>query len=206
MAGLDGGVNHRDVLAIVSLLGPIVLLAGSAPVLDRLVGWLRVGTPLSWQHAADIPDAPVWAIWSVVALLSLFRMRRTAAVGAWLGTFAFVPAASLGYRVFLGSTASMALAAGWTVLGAVVAAALTWSPGPARGWELVGGRRIVLLVAAVGTSVALVMLSLGTYGVLFFPMKQVTVPHTGRLALWFLALAVLVAGTFVAGGVRTRVG
>jgi hypothetical protein len=172
--GADGGIDHRDVLAIVSLLGPIVLLAGAAPLLNT------------------------------VAVLSLCQMRRTAAVGAWLGTLAFLPTAALGYTPYWNT---LILSTGWLLLGGVVAVALTWSPGPARGWELVGGRRIVLLAAAVGTSVMLVMKTLDTYDVLFFPIGHLTVfQGAGRVAVWFLALAVLVAGAVVGGGTRTREG
>ncbi|MGB3439686.1 MAG: hypothetical protein WBA97_13140 [Actinophytocola sp.] len=206
VVGIDGGIDHRDVLAIVSLLGPIVLLAGSAPVLDRMAAWFQVGVPRSrlMSYLQEIPAAPVWALWAVVAVLSLFRLRRTAAVGAWLATLGFLPASALGYNFFWDS---MVITTGWILLGVVVAAALTWSPGPARGWELVGGRRVVVLVAAVGTSLVMVMKSLGTYDVLFHSMAQVAnLQGVGRMALWFLALAVLVAGAVVAGGVRTREG
>ncbi|MBB4905341.1 hypothetical protein [Actinophytocola algeriensis] len=202
MVGMDGGIDHRDVLAIVSLLGPIVMLAGAATVLDRLVAGSSV-----WRLSTAIlefPGAPVWAIWGVVAVLSLFRKRRAAAVGAWLGTPAFLAAAVLGYPLFWDS---VVVTTGWMLLGVLVAVALTWSPGPARGWELVGGRRIVVLVAAVGTSVVLVMKSLGTYGVLFHPMDITTAQHGPvRMTLWALALAVLATGVVVAGGARTREG
>ena len=201
MVGMDGGIAHRDVLAIVSLLGPVVMLAGAATVLDRLAAGGEV-----WRLSTAIlefPGAPVWAIWGVVAVLSLFRLRRAAAVGAWLGVLAFLGPAMLGYSMPAGNVVATT---GWMVLGALVAVALTWSPGPARGQELVG-RRVVVLVAAVGTSVVLVMKSLGTYGVLFHPMDIVSAQHGPvRMTLWFLALAVLVAGAVVAAGVGTREG
>jgi hypothetical protein len=205
VVGADGGIDHRDVLAIVSLLGPVVLLAGAAPVLDWLAWRLRSGSPWSWARAIiDIPHALVWGIWFVVAVLSLARMRRAAAIGAWLGTAGFLVTPVLGYVMFWDSVVADT---GWMLLGAVVAAALTWSPGPARGWKLVSGARIVLLAGSVGASVVLVMKSFGTYDVLFFPVEQVTVLHgTSRLGLWVVALAVLIAGAVVAGGGRTREG
>lgn len=205
VVGADGGIDHRDVLAIVSLLGPVVLLAGAAPVLDGLSGLLRSGSPWSWQRAIiDIPHAPVWGMWFVVAVLSLARMRRTAAVGAWLGTAGFLFAPLPGYVMFWDSVVADT---GWMLLGAVVAAALTWSPGPARGWELVGGERIVVLAGAVGASVVLVMKSFDTYGVLSFPVAQATALRgAGQLVVWGLALAVLAGGGVLAGGVRTREG
>jgi hypothetical protein len=205
VVGADGGIDHRDVLAIVSLLGPVVLLAGAAPVLDWLAGWLRSGSPWSWGRAIiDIPHAPVWGMWFVVAVLSLARMRRAAAVGAWLGTAGFLFTPVLGYVLFWDSVVADT---GWMLLGLVVAVALTWSPGPARGWELVGGGRFVLLAGSVGTSVVLVMKSFGAYSVLFLPVERMTVQHgTGQLGVWGVALAVLVAGAVVAGGGRTREG
>lgn len=205
VVGADGGIDHRDVLAIVSLLGPVVVLAGAAPVLDWLAGSLQSGSPWSWVRTINnIPHAPVWGIWLVVAVLSLARMRRTAAVGAWLGTAGFLFTPLLGYIMFWDSVVADT---GWMLLGAVVAAALTWSPGPARGWELVGGARIVLLAGAVATSVVLVMKSLGTYDLLSFPVGQVAVLRgASQLVVWGLALALLVAGPVMAGGVRTREG
>jgi hypothetical protein len=205
VVGADGGIDHRDVLAIVSLLGPIVLLAGAVPVLDWLSRWWRSGASWSWGRAAiDIPHAPVWGIWFVVAVLSLARMRRTAAVGAWLGTAGFLFTPVLGYILYWDSVVADT---GWMLLGAVVAGGLTWSPGPARGWQLVGGARIVLLAGAVGTSVVLVVKSFGTYGARFVPVEQLMVLRVPNLlVVWVLALVVLVAGAVVAGGVRTREG
>ncbi len=205
VVGADGGIDHRDVLAIVSLLGPVVLLAGAAPVVDWLAGYLRSGSPWSWGRAIiDIPHAAVWGIWFVVAVLSLARMRRTAAVGAWLGTAGFLLAPLPGYVEFWDSVVADA---GWMLLGAVVAAALTWSPGPARGRELVDGTRIVLLAGAVGCSVMLVMKSFETYDVLSVPVEQVTVQRGAtELVTWGLALAALVVGAVAAGGVRLREG
>jgi hypothetical protein len=205
MAGADGGIDHRNVLAIVSLLGPIVMLAGAASMVETLHPMLL--RDMMWDpriYLILVPDGPVWPVWSVVAVLSLFRLRKAAAVGAWLGTFAFLAAASLSYTTFW---SEMVLWAGWLVLGALTAVALTWSPGPARGWELVGGRRVVVLAAATGTAVLLVLKSLGTFGVLFMPVEHMTTVHgAGRMTLWFAALGVIVAGAVVAGGARTREG
>lgn len=205
VVGADGGIDHRDVLAIVSLLGPVVLLAGAAPVLDWLVRWLRSGASWSWARAMiDIPHALVWGTWFLVAVLSLARLRRTAAVAAWAGTAGFLFVPELGYLLFWDSVVADT---GWLLLGTVVATALTWSPGPARGWELVGGARIALLAAAVGTSVVLVVKSFGTYGVLSYPVARVVDQHgTGELGVWCVALAALVGGALSAAGPRTREG
>jgi hypothetical protein len=201
VVGADDGIDHRDVLAIVSLAGPVVLLAGAAPALDWLAGVLWSGSPLSVKELLYVPGMPVWGIWFVVAVLSLFRLRRTAAVGAWLGTAGFVfVSRPVFWHVVVMDT-------GWLLLGAVVAAALTWSPGPARGWQLVGGGRMFLLAGTVATSVALVMKSYGTYGALYFPVEQMTFRQgAAKFAVWGLALAVLVAGAVVAAGGRTRDG
>jgi hypothetical protein len=200
VVGADGGIDHQDVFAIVSLVGPLVLLAGAAPLLDRLAGVLQSGAPLSWDRAVeDIPHAVVWGIWFAVAVLSMARLRRIAAAGAWLGTAGFLSVPSLGHTDFLDSVVPDT---GWLLLGALVATALTWSPGPARGWQLVGGR-IILLAGAIVTSVTLVMKTYGTYGVLFLPADWM-LRGPAHLVVWGLALAWLVAGVVVAGGGRTR--
>jgi hypothetical protein len=205
VVGADGGIDHRDVLAIVSLLGPIALLAGAAPIAEILARWVRTGSMESLQvFLSYMPTAPGWIVWIVVAVLSLFRARRAAAVGAWLGTFGFVLVYLREFSLYLDRVLAEA---GPILLGLVVASALTWSPGPARGWELVGGRRVAVLVAAVGVSVVLVMKSLGTFSVLSMPVEHMTlVQGPGRMTLWFLALAVLVAGAVLASGARTREG
>ena len=140
----------------------------------------------------------------MVAVLSLARMRRTAAVGAWLGMAGFLYTPLVGQVMFW---QSVVVNTGWMLLGALVAAALTWSPGPARGWKLVGGGRFVLLAGLVGTSVALIMKSFDTYGLLFLPVQRITMQRgASELVVWGLALAVLIAGAVAAGGGRTREG
>jgi hypothetical protein len=205
VVGADGGIDHRDVFAIVSLLGPVMLLAGAAGVVDKAATVVQVGTSVAWIH--DYTQAPVWATWSVVAVLSLFRLRRTAAVGAWLGTAGFLvmPWLDEYYAIFYLDTVIPDV--GWVLLGAGVAAALTWSPGPARGWELVSGRRVVVLVTAVLLSVVLVMKSLDTWSVLRFPATLALDAYgPARFVPWFLALAVLAAGAYASAGIRTREG
>ncbi|GAB1513378.1 hypothetical protein [Actinophytocola sp. KF-1] len=205
VVGADGGIDHRDVLAIVSLLGPVMMLAGAAAVVDKAATVVQLGMWAAWIH--DFTPAPVWATWFVVALLSLFRMRRTAAVGAWLGTAGFlvVPWIDDFYYIFYLDTVIADV--GWLLLGAVVAAALTWSPGPARGWELVSGRRVAVLAVAVVASVVLVMKSLDTWAVLRFPAVMGMEGYwLERVVPWFLASAVLAVGAYAAAGVRTREG
>lgn len=199
--GADGGIDTRDVLAIVSLLGPIAMLAGAVVVVEGLHPMLL------WYPRAVLlmaPEGPLFAMWFVVAVLSLFRLRKTAAAAAWLSVFAFMPTASINFRYYWDSLMAYA---GWLLLGLLIAAALTWSPGPARGWELVGRRRVAVLAAAVVASVLLVLKSLGDYVVWTMPVEWMVEVHGAfRMTLWFLALAVLVAGALVAAGVRTREG
>jgi hypothetical protein len=132
LAGLDGGIDHRDVLAIVSLLGPIVLLAGATPELDTIAPWVRSGTEWSWEAVTiELLYAPLWSVWVVVALLSLFRLRRTAAVGAWLGTVGFVATAAIGAIEFMPVTTTRS-ATCWSSTPAGWYSA-RWSPPHSRG-------------------------------------------------------------------------
>lgn len=149
----DGGIAYRDVLAIVSLLGPVAILAGASTGLHELAWWIKadgfVGGLDAIPWLTQFPDAPVWLVWLAVAVLGVLRMRRAAAIGAWLGTAGFL------WLVIFAPAQHWWLAwdAGWMLLGAVTAAALTWSAGPARGRELVGWRGIVVLAASVVAAV-----------------------------------------------------
>lgn len=154
----DGGLNPRDVLAIVSLLGPIALLAGATTTLHELAWWVQAGALWNMTWWEQVPDAPVWVVWLAVAVLNLFRLRRSAAVGAWLGTagFVLVPMLSPTFQRWW-----TGLDAGWVLLGALVAVALTWSPGPARGRELTSRFAVPLLAATVAAAGALGVLGYG---------------------------------------------
>ncbi|MCT2584238.1 hypothetical protein [Actinophytocola gossypii] len=160
------GKPTRDVWAAVALLGPLAVLLGAAGALNEL----RTSSPASllgpslspgamrWQ--GSLPDLPVWVVWFVVAVLALFRLRRTAAVGAWLGTVGFL---SVPFIAPDPSMRWLALHAGSVVAGVVVAAALTWSPGPARGWELVGAKRFTVFAGVVAATVVLFAIAPGRY-------------------------------------------
>lgn len=181
----DGGVDTRDVLAIVSLLGPIAILAGATTAMHELGWWVMHGffAELPWWR--QIPDAPMWVAWFVIAVLVLFGLRRTAAAGAWLATAGFVVLAvtsmTTGWRW---TTAD----AGWVLLSALTAVALTWSPGPARGRELVRTRGLLVIASTVVVA--------GVLGV---------VGYGSDLVAWAWVL-VLVAGAVVACGAGSRVG
>ncbi len=146
---LSGGISLRDVLAIVSLLGPIAVLAGATESLHEVAWWVRAGAvwdmPL-WEQA---PAAPVWAVWLVVAVLAVLRQRVAAAIGAWVGTIGLVLVATVSPHWWLWAYAD----SGWVLLAALTAIALTLSPGPARGRELAGRRPVLVMGAAVAAAV-----------------------------------------------------
>jgi hypothetical protein len=179
---VSGGVDPRDVLAIVSLLGPMAMLAGATESLHELAWWIQAG---SWPNIGQqAPDAPVWVVWLVVAALVLFRQRAAAAVGAWIGTIGLVLVATVSERWWLWAYAD----SGWVLLGALTAVALTLSPGPARGRELAGLRSLLVMGATV--AVAVVIGVLGYRDVI----AELLVP------------AVLVAGAVMAAGPGSRAG
>jgi hypothetical protein len=180
----DGGIDPRDVLAIVSLLAPVALLAGATTGLHELAWWVKAGALWEMPWSTQFPDAPVWVVWCAVAVLGLFRLRHIAAVSAWLGTAGFVIVVTVGPAPYPWT----GVGAGWVLLGAITAAALTWSPGPARGRELVGRHAIAVLAAAVAVTVASGVLGYGE-----------------SVAQW-LGLAMLFFGAVAACGPRSRAG
>ncbi|OLR93358.1 hypothetical protein [Actinokineospora bangkokensis] len=179
---LDGGVDPRDVLAVVSLLGPIAVLVGATSALREVAWWVKVGSFWQMPWSEQVPDAPVWAIWAITAVLALCGLRRSAAVGAWVAcaAYAWLPTVS--------PTWPIAINGGIVLLGLFAAAALTWSAGPRRGRELVGGAAVPLFTAAVGVAVSIEVLTSGPRWVAF------------------AELGVLALGAFLACGVRSRVG
>ncbi|MFI9379903.1 hypothetical protein [Kutzneria sp. NPDC052558] len=151
--GLDGGVRLRDVMAVVSLLGPIVMLAGAATDLHEIAWWIRAGD-LADMRFEQVADAPVWAAWSVVAVLVLFGQRRAAAVSAWTAVVVH-----LLFMSMLKGYASTYQNAGWLLLGVFTAISLRWSAGPVRGREMVGRRGILVAFAGAAGSGLLLALS-----------------------------------------------
>jgi hypothetical protein len=182
--GADGGIDPRGVLAIVSLLGPISILAGATSSVHEVAWWVRAGALREmslWTHA---PDTPVWFVWLAVAVLAVFGRRWAAAIGAWIGTIGLVLVATVSQRSWLWAYAE----AGWVLLGAVTAVALTLSPGPARGRELAGRAPVLVMAATV-----VVVAAIGVLG------------HREPLAD-AARLVVLVVGAAVATGIGARVG
>ncbi|MEV8435823.1 hypothetical protein AB0425_00480 [Actinosynnema sp. NPDC051121] len=180
----DGGVDPRDVLAIVSLLGPVALLAGATTGVHEIAWWVKAGALGEMPWSTQFPDAPVWVLWAVVAVLVLTGVRRAAAVFAWLATASFVLiAASFPFHQWWNG-----MSAGWMLTGLLTAVALTFAPGPARGRELVGGRGIVVMAGTVVVA--------GVLGVL----------GHGDPAVELLRLVVVVGGTVAACGSGSRVG
>ena len=125
-----------------------------------------------------------------MAVLALFRLRRTAAVGAWLGTIGFSSVPLIDPDPSLSWLASHA---GSVLSGIVVAAALTWSPGPARGWEVLGAKRLTLIAAAVVATVVLFGKAPGVHGFT-------------ESALTSIGSVMLIGGAVLAGGAGSRTG
>jgi hypothetical protein len=179
VAAVEGALTVRDVLAIVSLLGPVAMLAGATTAVHELAWWVQAGGLFDLPWRQQIPDAPVWAVWLAVAVLSLFRLRWAAAVGAWLGTAGLVLLV-----VFAPSYHGWTdVDAGWVLLGVTTAVALTVPSGPARGRELTGRSATTVMVWGVIGAVVL-----------------------GTVFGESLSMAVFVVGAVAACGRRSRVG
>jgi len=148
LVAIDGGLDPRDVLAILSLLGPLAILGGASSELHELGFWSQGGGgDVPWTHAA--PNAPLWGIWLLVAVLAVAGLRRVAAVGAWFGTAGFAVAAVMMLQDSWSMRWWSGPDEGWVLLGLLTAVALTWSPGPKRGRELAGRWAVPVLAAAV---------------------------------------------------------
>jgi hypothetical protein len=161
---LDGGVPLRDVMAIVSLLGPVVLLAGAAPDLHDVLYSIKTGGLLVTVPQQHVPDWPVWAAWLVATALTLVGARRPAAAIAWVACVAhlvIISAMPVGYAAHYESI-------GLLLLGVFSATALTWSAGPARGRELVGRRGVQLAFAGVALTAVLLVVTPSSHAVGFW--------------------------------------
>lgn len=170
-----------DVLAIVSLLGPVAILAGATVSLHELAWYVRIGSVPPLER---VPDAPVWFVWLAVAVLAVLGKRRAAAVGAWVGTAGLALLLTMANMSWRWNYSE----AGWVLLGPVIAVALTLSPGPARGRELVGRGSVAVMAATV--------LAVATTGVLGY----------GETVAEVAQLAALAVGAAVATKVWSRAG
>ncbi|MDQ3786675.1 MAG: hypothetical protein M3422_05445, partial [Actinomycetota bacterium] len=166
-----------DVLAIVGLLGPIAMLAGAATSLHELAWWVQAGSAPPFEQ---LPDAPVWLVWLAVAILAMAGKRRAAAIGAWVATAGLVVILQLPFAGWQWFTDK----AGWVLLSAVTAVALTVSDGrKARGWPAIATMAVTVLV----------IVGLGVFG-----YREETAEYAG--------LAVLFAGAVLAAGVTSATG
>ena len=178
VVGLDGGVNRRDVMAVVGLLGPIVLLTGAASDLHEIAWWIKAGA-LADMPYRQVPEAPAWGAWLVVAILTLFGLRRTAAMMAWLASATLLVIMARVHVSYAGDPMNDA----WLMLGVLTAISLTWSAGPSRGKELVGRRGILLAIAGVTVSILLMAVTPSLYAVGFWAYELGPWLATGTLAL-----------------------
>lgn len=166
-----------DVLAIVSLLGPVAVLAGAATSLHELAWWVQAGSIPPFEQ---LPDAPVWFVWLGVAILAMAGKRRAAAIGAWVATAGLVVVLQLPFAGWQWFTDK----AGWVLLSAVTAVALSMSDGrKARGWPAIATMAATVLVIA----------GLGVFG------------HRDEIAE-YAGLAVLFAGAVLAAGITSATG
>jgi uncharacterized membrane protein len=194
IAAVDGGIDPRDVLAIVSLLAPVAMLAAATYEVHQLGTWANNGYGSNpWTYA--VPDAELWVIWSVVGVLSLVGLRRIAAVGAWLGVAGFVVATVVSLQESWSLRWWTGVDSGWVMLGVLTAVALTWSPGPARGRELVGKWAVPVMAVAVAAP-AVIAYQVGFEQIL---------PYDA-LVVQSIVLLLFVVGAVVAAGPRSRVG
>jgi hypothetical protein len=131
--------DWSDALAIVSFLATVLLCVGIGSfAAGFLVLNIREHSG-SWNSVYVALSVALLA-WPTVLLLALVGLRRVSMTVAWL-------AAVLGALAFAGEMQE------WAGLGLLAAAALTWSPGPARGVTLIGPLRMIgylVGVAALG--------------------------------------------------------
>lgn len=180
------GHDRRDTLAIVSLLAPVLLLTGATSTVREIRSVARLdGWPLRMWLGA-LADAPVWSAWLAAVVLGVCGMRRASVVLAWLATAALVTVTILDpARHWLPD-----VTAGWVLLSVFAALAMTASPGPRRGFALLGRLRLSILVGTVAVLLALTTTARGMH----LPLAEL------------VQLVVLVVGVFAACRVSTRSG
>jgi hypothetical protein len=156
----EGNPAWRDALAVFSVVAPIVLLgwltAGYAASLAEQIGLPRQSFRFQIVSRVDgtLLTALIATAVAVAALAicpALVRRRRAAAatvVGALATTAAVIGLVQV-YRVFGSSDSEPTLYL--SLIAAMEVLALVASPGPARGWQLLSRRGVIVLtVISVG--------------------------------------------------------
>jgi hypothetical protein len=176
---LDPG--WRDALAVCSVVAPLLLLGVVAgAVLSLAADHLGLIVSLG----ALIPAHPVLLGPVVLLALVLLRLRRLAALAALAAT------AGLSLYAVRASAYGSAGYMFWVVLGALETAALVCSPGPRRGLDLLGRRRMAAITITAMAAGALLGLAMAS--------AAVPLPVISGLAL------VLVLGSAAAAAVAIR--
>ncbi|MFD9893205.1 hypothetical protein ACFWY9_27995 [Amycolatopsis sp. NPDC059027] len=180
------GRDRRDTLAMVSLVAPVLLMLGASWSLREIVGLARADVWVQRLWLGALADVLVFSAWPAALVLGLLGMRRASVVLAWLATAALI----MVIVVDLGLHWPAELAAGWVLLSVFAAVAVTVSPGPRRGRDLLGLSRMIILVGTVAVLFLLTATRLGTY----LPLAEL------------VRMVVLVGGVLAACRPRTRSG
>jgi hypothetical protein len=199
---LAGGCRDprwRDALAVVSVVAPLLMLAAGLAASNVLGGAIRamggrLAAPFWLVYWPGWP-ATFWATTfgaGLLVLLVLLRLRRSAALTALAVTVSILVTAApdSGAALAAQSTALLVL------LGGLATIALAWSPGPARGLQILGWWRTAL--TGVG---AVVLGALLWGGPFIFLLNPLPVPPV----LWALIIVVCVGGV-VTGTLRAPTG
>ena len=131
----------RDALAVVSVLLPLMMLAYSGLLNIAMLAMLRVGSPAFNAFAGY--DAEVLGGWTIVAVLALLRLRRSAALACaalliWLA-YSIADAPNWSY---IGAPSMRSLSVAGLEIAALVA-----SPGPRRAMQIINWRHYALALA-----------------------------------------------------------
>ncbi len=169
----DGHPAWRDALAVFSVVAPIVLLvwltAGYLAETERTTRH-RLFPPhfqelVTRSHAAQLTAliATVVAVAALAICPKLVRRGRTAVAGvvAVIAVAAAVIGLVQAYRVFSGTYNEFTLYLSVTAMMEVLA--LVASPGPARGWQLLSRRGLVVLTVISVVVIAGTMASASTF-------------------------------------------
>jgi len=143
----------RDALAVCSVAAPLLLLGvvtGALLSLDAA----HLGRIVSWWQI--IPADPVLLGPVALVALVLLQLRRLAALAVVVVTVG-LSLYAVGASAY-GSAGYMF----WVVLGALETAALVSSPGPRRGLELIGRRRMAAITIAAMAAGGLLVSALAT--------------------------------------------